>query len=793
MRTVLISRLTALRDRLRPQKLRNAAETFLLRKKGWILLVALAVPSLFMPAFNLCFPIETHRDYSTVVYASDSTILHAFLTIDDKWRMKTEMHEITPTLKKAIIKKEDRYFYYHKGVNLLAVGRALINNIIHGKRTSGASTITMQLARLLYPKPRTYANKIEEMLRAWQLEYLYSKNEIFQLYINLLPYGGNIEGIKAASVIYLQKSPELLSLAEITALAIIPNRPNSLTPGPDNNLIVAERNKWLQRFAGVFPKKDIEEANNEPFEAQRHDIPHLAPHYALRLKRMFPERANIYGTLKPDIQSNTEKLVANYVNRFHSANIHNAAVLVLDNRNMHIAAYLGSSNFYDDQNAGQVDGIKAIRSPGSTLKPLLYAVAFEKGLLTPQMVLTDVPLNFNGYEPENYDEHFNGPVTVEFALKQSLNVPAVKTLDEISPEVFIEYLEKAGFSQIGKDRKKLGLSLILGGCGVTLEQLTSLYATLAHNGLRYPFCWTTDSKLRTPTRLISSGSAFMATDILSKLSRPDLPVEWDKNPDMPHVAWKTGTSYGRKDAWSIGYNKNYTIGVWVGNFSGKGVPGLNGAETAAPLLFALFNYIDYHSPDDWYQPPHDIDFRVVCRESGLIPNSFCTSTTVDFYIPTISPNRHCNHLREVLVSPDSSLSFCNTCVPATGYKKKFYANLPPELVAFYDESGIPYEKIPPHNPDCKNVFTHGGPVISSPLAHYDYLIDKADSTEIMLKCQTSNDVDTVFWYVNNRFLQKAGAGDKLFFLPPEGKIKISCTDDKGRNSDLWVNVKYVRF
>lgn len=744
---------------------------------------------------NIVFPIKVNIKYSQIVLASDSTVIHAFLSSDEKWRMKTELSEITPLLRKSIIYKEDKYFYYHPGINIVAVFRAIFNNIIQQKRTSGASTITMQVARLLQPKPRTYRNKIIEMFRALQLEWKFSKDEILQMYLNLVPYGGNIEGVKAASILYFEKAPNHLSLAEITALSVIPNRPNSLTMGKDNDSIIKIRNKWLKHFekANLFNKEDIADALKEPLRAKRNSAPKKAPHFALRMKNMFPRKANIYTHLDIKKQLKIQTLTKNYINRLYNQNVKNAAVLIIDNKTNSVICYIGSADFYNKDDAGQVDGIKAIRSPGSTLKPFLYALSFDKGTITPKMRISDVPVNYSGYEPHNYDEKYHGYVSITYTLTNSLNVAAVKILQQYKTWRFVEQLKKINFRQIQKDEKKLGLSVVLGGCGVTLEELTGMYHAFANKGIYTNFNWLMQDTLKSGFPVISPAADYMLTQILTKVTRPDLPLEWQNSADLPKVAWKTGTSYGRKDAWSIGYNKNYTIGVWVGNFSAESVEHLSGSQTAAPLLFEIFNTIDYNSQSEWFSKPDGVAYRTVCSETGLLPNSFCTDLTDDLYIPQISPNKRCQHLKKVIIAADSSISYCTSCLPQSGYITAWYPNYPPEIINYYENNQIKYLKPPPHNPECNRIFTGNKPEITSPVNNVEYFIDKNDTTQILLSCNAAIDVNKVYWYINDKFYKSGKATDKLFFKPPEGRIKISCTDDKGRNTDIYIHVKMINF
>src|SRR6185369_15027307 len=389
-------------------------------------IVILALIILFF-LLNLIFPLHVKIEYSTIITDGKGEIVNAYLTSDQKWRMKTELDEISPLLKKTIIAKEDKYFYSHPGINPFAITRAFFKNIFRMKTTSGASTITMQVARALEHRKRNIWSKLVETFRAFQLELKYSKKEILQMYLNLVPYGGNVEGVKSAAALYFNKSPDHLSLAEITALSIIPNRPSSLVIGKNNDLIVRERNKWLQRFAKekVFTQKEIEDALTEPLFASRGVIPHHLPHLSYKLKQ---QGGDIIKTnIIMNTQWKTEKLVEDYVRTLKLRNINNAAVVIIDNHTHKVISYVGSANFHDTTDGGQVNGAAAIRQPGSTLKPLLYGLCIDAGLLTPKTIINDIPVNYSGYNPENYDKKFNGAVTLEYALDHSLNIPAVKS------------------------------------------------------------------------------------------------------------------------------------------------------------------------------------------------------------------------------------------------------------------------------------------------------------------------------------------------------------------------------
>ena len=779
------------------------------------------------------FPLPPAPRYSPIVLAADGSVLHAYLNPTQKWRMKTELTEITPALQQAIINKEDRYFRYHFGVNPVAIMQAAGRNIFKSGRTTGASTITMQVARLLEPKERTFGNKLLEMLRATQLEAHYSKAEILQLYLNLVPYGGNIEGVKSAALLYFQQPPDYLSLAQTVTLAIIPNQPRVLVLGKNNDRILAERNRWLRQFRQqhLFPNQDIEDAINEPLDVQRHAAPTLAPHLARRLVTRFPNQPIIHSTLRRAPQAKAEELTKNYVRRLRELGITQAAVLVVNNRTRAVEAYVGSADFQDAAGSGQVDGVRAIRSPGSTLKPFLYALAVDRGIVTPKLTLPDVPTNFSGFRPENFDKSCAGEVTVERALTYSLNIPAVRVLADVGVPVFTDKLREAGFKSVAKAAPRLGLSTILGGCGATLEELTGLYAALADGG-QYRAVRLTSPPAPLPRRgvptvskrtksagshlsagsanqsfaggrggevnaegvaLISPAAAFLITDILAQRTRPDLPMGYQNSRHLPKIAWKTGTSYGRRDAWSIGYNADYTIGVWVGNFSGQGSPALTGADIASPLLFDLFNTLAYNSPNRWAVPPATLDFRLVCAETGLVPGEHCPNQLIDYYLPGTSSARHCEHQKEAMVSADGAVCYCRACMPAAGFKRQLFPNPLPEVLAFREAQGLPSSRLPPHNPACRLVRNDDGGAgaalaITSPLDHAEYVLDRKDKQQMLLSCAAGSEVRQVFWYVNDRFLRAASATERVFFRPPSGTVKISCADDHGRNVDIRLQV-----
>ncbi|GAA4849913.1 penicillin-binding protein 1C [Algivirga pacifica] len=748
---------------------------------------------LILIVLHLAFPFKPSISYSTVYTSREGSVLGATLNNTDKWRMEVQLEDVSEELITAILFKEDRFFYYHLGVNPLSIIRALSNNILQQKVTSGASTISMQVVRLLTPKPRTLGNKIIEAIHAIQLELSFSKKEILEMYLNLIPYGGNIEGVKAASLLYFDQSPKQLSLSQATILAIIPNRPTSWRIGQDNQAIQEGRDKWLRTFeeAALFPKTSIATAFDEPVNTYRRNIVKKAPHLTRWLGRKFQKTSKVNTTIDASLQFQTQTLTKRYVQKLHHYGIHQAAVLVIDNEHREVLAYVGSADFHNNRFSGQIDGVRALRSPGSTLKPFIYGMAFDQGIYTPQQKVLDVETHFKNYSPKNYDNHFHGSVSIAAALQQSLNIPAVKALDKVGLYPFIQALKKNGFESIGKQEHRLGLSLALGGCGVKLLEVTNLYASLANKGTYMPLRFLLSEQPTTPQTsqaVVSEASAYMLQDILTEVKRPDFPQQFLEKSNLPKIAWKTGTSYGRKDAWSVGFNKRYTIGVWVGNFDGQGVYRLTGAQAAAPLLFELFKAIDSNaSRSQAFSYPERLQERDVCAVSGKIPEFFCDKTVVDYYIPQVSPTQKCTHMHYVFTSEDDMHSYCSDCLPYNGYKRTLYPNYSPALIAYYQKENIPFEHTPPHLNSCKAVLSDHPPTITSPLDRRTY-ITGGEAVQLSLECQTNQEVEYVYWYINDQLLKKVDSQEALFFTPPKGEVKISCSDDKGRNTDIYITV-----
>ena len=739
---------------------------------------------------DIAFPIKNPNNYSTVILYDEGRILSAYLNNEDKWRLKTKVEEVSPLFLKAIIAKEDKYFYYHPGVNPVAIFRAFASNVQKNKRVSGASTITMQVIRMIYPDERTYFNKFFEVIRAIQLELHYSKKEILGLYLNLIPFGSNIEGIKAATYIYLQKHPSQLSLAQAMVLSLVPNKPSLLISGKNSIQLKEFKDKWLRLFEKqkIFNKTEIALAQNETVVLRRTTFPRRAPHLSDRLFEI-GSQPYIQSTIHSGYQLQVEKQISAYLQRLETIGVKNGMAMVIDNKTMKVLVYCGSADYKNRIDGGQVDGIRAIRSPGSALKPYLYALSLEKGIINPKAILYDIPTDFGGFKPQNFDDTFQGQVNMQNALQQSLNIPAVKTLDEYGLGEFLIDMKKADFKSIKKNEDKLGLSAILGGCGVSMEEMVRLYATFANGGHFQELNFTANSPFSKTTarELLDPASCYIISDILSGIQRPDFPNNFDFTFRLPKIAWKTGTSFGKRDAWAIGYNPDYTVGLWLGNFSGESIPQLSGAAVATPLLFQIFNTIEKNKP--WFKKPENLVYKEVCSMSGLPKNDFCNDTQIDVFVGNVFYKKKCQHLKKVWVNAAETMSFCSYCLDRNAAIQKGYINYPPEYLSFLRSNGLPYAAPPPHNLNC----SHGVKLLSlsiiSPRNKGLYYIEKNNVEEIELKANASLGTENVFWYHNNRLVGKFNAHKSVFIKPELGKNYITCTDENGESVNVWFEAK----
>ncbi len=643
-----------------------------------ILMLLLITPFLFLFTemfFPLSVPVGSSlrlepTGFAVTVIAENGMPLRGFPDENGVWRYPVKLEDVSPLYIDALLNYEDRWFWYHPGVNPLSMVRALYQYIKISKPQSGGSTLTMQVARLFYPHSKTVPGKLSQIYRAVQLEFNYSKKEILTLYLNYAPFGGPVEGVQAASFAYLGKSAKELSHAEAALLAVLPQSPTRLRPDRHPKRATKARNKVLDRMArfGVWKPEIVEDAKIEKVIPRFNPRPMIAPLLAERLKSdssfSIPNSSIIHTTIDFFMQQTVEGLIRGFIQTTppHTS----AAALVVENETLNVKAYIGSADFSDDSRFGHVNMVQAYRSPGSILKPFLYAFALEEGLIHSESLLVDAPFSFKEYRPDNFTRNFTGPVSASEALQRSLNIPAVDLLDRLDPNFFDTRLRQGGLHLQFPPNQSPNLTMILGGVGISLEAMVSAYTSFARQGLAGMLKYNLSTPLENDRRMMSPGAAYIIRQILQEHRRPDLPGGNLSLSSSRQIAWKTGTSYGFRDAWTIGVTDHYTIGVWVGRPDGTPSPGQYGRATAAPLLFAIADSLPRR-----YTPPQVIPDTVskaeICYPLGIRPSGeddpLCherhQAWILNNVIPPTLPDRTDRHWQSnpmtVLINPATGL------------------------------------------------------------------------------------------------------------------------------------------
>jgi len=760
--------------------------------------------TLFFLIADRLFPFPESRlrkTPATVVLDRRGEPLRIYLPADQKYRFPVRLDELPRELIRALVASEDRSFYRHPGVDPLAIARATVTNVRAGHVVSGASTIPMQIARMIDPRPRRLTSKAVEAFRAVQLTRHHSKSELLEIYVNLVPYGSNIEGVGAAAWFYFGKTPARLSLGEIALLTTLPRSPNRYDPLREPARAREARDLVLDQLVsrGRFTQKEIAEAKRQPLPAQRRRVPFAAPHFCDLAVKRGAGRSRIRTTLDPRIQRIAEARVTARVRELRTFGVENAAVVIIDNETRQIRALVGSADFFEKRYDGEVNGATARRSPGSTLKPFLYARAFDEGRLVPESWLLDIPTDYSGYVAENYDGNYRGRVTVREALVQSLNAPAVRLLADEGVDEFLTTLHRGGLHTLDRSAAEYGLPLILGSGEVTLVDLTNFYATLAEKGVHRPVQILVEENekfrdvkaLPRGERLFSPAATALVTEILCQLKRPDMPQAWELTVDTPRIAWKTGTSYGHRDAWSVGFSSRYTIGVWVGNFDGHGQKGISGSEHAAPLLFDLFRVIEGKGL------PLQVDERglesiEVCALSHQLPGPFCPARVRIRQIAGRSRLGVCQYHRQILVDAvtgDRLHGDCASSRPATTRIVEVY---PAEFVSYRRSQNEDISALPPLSATCHDIDDEERPRIVSPDSGTPYRVRHnapLQYQEILLAAHSPADVKTLYWYLDGTLIASQRAGRTAFVPPIPGLHRIAVVDDAGRSDSATFEVR----
>ncbi len=728
-------------------------------------------------------PLLDSVDFSTRVRDRNGTTLRVGLTSDQKYRIRTPLSEIAPALIDATLQFEDKHFAQHPGVNPIALLRSAAGFIRNNHATPGASTITMQLARLRFHlHTRTLRGKAEQIIRALELERHYSKNEILEAYLNLAPYGRNIEGIGAASEIYLGKSAARLNAAEGIALSVIPQSPTrrALRVNRENEAQVAAQQRHYPSHSA-----DLATAMFRAEARPRASI--LAPHFVRQVLAKNPGERDLTTTLDLARQNILERRLTSYIAENQRRGIENGAALLLDFHSMEVLAQVGSADFWNATIQGQVDGTQRPRSPGSTLKPFVYALALEQGRIHPLTMLKDAPRTFGDYNPENYDREFAGPIRASDALARSRNVPAVELASELAHPTLYQFLRDAGVA-LPRAERFYGLSLPLGGAEVTMENLVTLYAMLANNGELQPLRRTLGDPVVPGRRLVSPEAAFLTLEMLGQISRPGM-MEADVS-KHGRVFWKTGTSHGFRDAWSIAVFDRYVLAVWMGNFNGRRNPAFIGRTAAAPLLFLMIDALRTHEParNEPHLAPPGANLKRVefCSVSGDLPGPSCPHRTESWFIPGISPIKTCEVHREILVDAGTGLRVARDD-GTRSLKREVYEFWPSDLLALFEQAGIPRRIPPPFAPDAASeLLAREGhvPRINLPATN----ISSAEDG-IPLRAETETGVRRIYWFADKSFLGSCSAKEVFTWKPVPGVYELTALDDHGRSGSQSVTLR----
>lgn len=758
-------------------------------------------------------PLRNAAPASAAVYAKGGELLRLALAPDEQYRLWVPLSDIDPRLAEAVQLYEDRWFYWHPGINPVALARAVTSTYGGGTR-QGASTITMQLARRLYGiQSQNVGGKFRQLAAALWLEARYSKREILEAYLNLAPYGGNIEGVAAASLIYFHKRAEHLTLPEILALAVIPQNPAKRggmsrqgggVQQEQNRDLARQRlaETWLAKHPEVRRYKVDLEARVPMYSTS--SLPFLAPHasdYLLRAKAA----GEIWSAIDLPLQTTLERILTQFVANHRGSGVNNAAAMLIDRTTGEVRSVIGSASYFDKDIDGQVNGTQAKRSPGSTLKPFIYGLGLDQGLLHPMSILKDAPTTFGPFSPENFDGRFVGPISAQDALVRSRNIPAVALTSKLSKPSLYEFLQQAGVSKLSSE-KHYGLALALGGGELTMEELARLYLMLASGGvlrpLQYQAWFAADGVQEIPAQtpnelpnaaenskhLLSAEAAFITLQMLQTNPRPDT-----GEPGAPAIAWKTGTSWGFRDAWTAGIFGNYVLLVWVGNFDGSGNPAFVGVQTAAPLFFKIVDSMRAQRQDSGAMPqpaPPNATRVDVCRASGDLPNELCKDRVQTWFIPGKSPIKISNLHRAVKVDSRSGLA---TCADGPYTRTEVFEFWPTDMQRLFREAGMPRRQPPaPANCHVQDAAGDDGPVIVAPNSGATYTLQLSRMTPIALRANATASQDMLFWFANGGLIGKARAADSLGWLPAApGRYQLRAIDQEGRADGREIEIEFI--
>ncbi|BDD07344.1 penicillin-binding protein 1C [Aureibacter tunicatorum] len=738
-----------------------------------------------------------NKPYSTVLQSQDGKMLGASIAQDEQWRFP-ETDSLSVKYEKALLLFEDEYFFYHFGINPISIARAAIDNISSGRIVSGGSTITMQLARMSCEHAtRTIFQKLKEIIIAVKLECFYSKRDILNMYASRAPFGGNVVGIEAASWRYFGRSQYDLSWAENAALAVLPNAPSLIYPGRNDGELKLKRNRLLKKLleSDVIDLEtyDLSVMENPPAKPRR--LEQHALHLLNRAKKEGHAQKVVKTTLDFSLQLKVNELLNRHSEWMQGQQIHNAAAIVLDIDKGSVLAYVGNTDA-GEKHGEQVDIITSKRSTGSLLKPFLYAMMIDEGMRSPKEIVDDVPMILNGFAPKNFSKQYDGVVPLDEALYRSLNMPFVKELKDFGYEKFHFHLKKMGMNTLTNAPSHYGLSLILGGAETTLWEISSVYASFARSLNNY-FRWNDKGRYskddfhpnsyvdKSYDRKVSDNGLFRASSIwltlqsLKQVKRPTELGDWQRFESSKNIYWKTGTSMGFRDAWSIGVTGKYLVGVWVGNADGEGRSGLVGVKTAAPVMLDIFSVLPKNK--DFAKPVGDIVHRKVCSISGMLASVDCPKQVEQAFPKHSMYQKKCPYHKEVMLDKNMQFRVNSNCYPVHQMVSKNYFILPPVQGWYYGKKTPHYKVLPPMMLDCY-LSNESVMELIYPKARAKIFIPTdmdLKKSAVIFELAHRNPKKRIFWYVDGIYMGVTSEFHQLEVNIGKGSHKLFVVDEDG--------------
>ena len=734
---------------------------------------------------------------STVIESVEGELLGAKIADDGQWRFP-QNESVPQKFKECIVQFEDAYFYKHPGFNPVSIVKAFSENLKSGEVKRGGSTLTQQVIRLARKnQKRTYFEKLKELILATRLEFRFSKDKILALYASNAPFGGNVVGLDVASWRYFGRLPNELSWAESATLAVLPNAPSLIYPGKNQQKLVKKRDRLLKK---LFIENSIDEltyqlALQEKLPQKPYKIPQIAPHLLQNVVKNF-KGEKIKTSVEINLQGTVNGIVKKHYNELNQNQINNMAVLVLDVKTRKVKAYIGNSPT-TKQHQKDVDIIDKPRSTGSILKPFLYAAMLDAGDILPNTLIADVPTKIGSYAPQNFNKEFDGAVFASEALSRSLNVPAVRMLQSFGLDRFHHYLKALNLKDVKYNANHYGLSLILGGAESNLWDLCKSYASLSSTVNHYDDTqgkyykkeflepsyladFTPDFGITSTEKTIfDAGAIYLTFEALNKVNRPEGEENWEFYNSSTKIAWKTGTSFGFRDAWAIGTTKNYVVGVWVGNADGEGRPGLTGINTAAPIMFEVFNQLPN---SNWFEKPFDELAEIpICSKSGYRANDFCELKDTVFIQQSGLKTAPCPFHKWVHVTKNGNFQVNTSCESLENIVHRSWFVLPPLMEYYYKKKNPFYKKLPNYRNDCLGENTSTMDFIV-PKKNTTFYLTKDFNEEqqgLILKLVHSNPSALVFWYLNNTFIATTQHIHEIEIKPKNGAYKLTAIDELG--------------